>query len=274
MVYAASVTAADSIPANPAAVVAGPGWKYRVAAQNLPGIDNLAMSPGGILYATQELPKGAGQVIQLLRGGEIKILVPGLDRPDGLLLRGKFLYVTEETAAGRVLEYDMSADKLRVLATLRHPEGIDMLPDGDLVVSEDVMNGRLLRVRRAGNQAVEVLLGGLNRPEGLMVNSDGAVIFAETGTGRVLSFKNGKVSVVLHDLDEPDQVKMSPDGALWITEDVDNGRLLRFKDGTLGTVLSGLRSPQGMAFNAGGATLWLAERGRQRILVIQRKGAH
>lgn len=261
-------------PANAVAgtgnVVAGSGWQYRVAAENLPGIDNLCLSPDGFLYATQELRNDAGQVIKLLRGGEIKVIVPGLNRPDGLLLRGKSLFITEEIAGGRVIEYDISTSKLRVLATLRFPEGIDMLPDGDLIVSEDTMNGRLLRVRRYGDRAVEVLLGGLNRPEGLVLSQDGEVIFAETGTGRVLAFKNGKLSVVLHDLDEPDQIEIAPDGALWITEDVSNGRLLRFKDGALETVLSGLHSPQGIAFGADGV-IWLAEQGRQRILLIRRK---
>jgi len=132
------------------------------------------------------------------------------------------------------------------------------------------VNGRLLRVRRYGDRAVEVLLGGLNRPEGLVLSQDGEVIFAEAGTGRVLAFKNGKLSVVLHDLDEPDQIEIAPDGALWITEDVSNGRLLRFKDGALETVLSGLHSPQGIAFGADGV-IWLAEQGRQRILLIRRK---
>jgi glucose/arabinose dehydrogenase len=88
----------------------------------------------------------------------------------------------------------------------------------------------------------------------------------------VLSIKNGKLSVLLHDLDEPDQVELAPDGALWITEDVHNGRLLRFKDGTLEAVLSGLHSPQGIAFGAAGE-IWLAEQGRKRILAIRRKGS-
>jgi hypothetical protein len=45
---------------------------------------------------------------------------------------------------------------------------------------------------------------------------------------------------------------------------------LRFKDGALETVLSGLHSPQGIAFGADGV-IWLAEQGRQRILLIRRK---
>jgi len=261
-----AVFAAGSKSVTAAEVVAEAGWKYRVVAQNLPGIDNLVMAPDGSLYATQELPNGAGKVIRLRRG-EVTMVASGFSRPDGLLLRGKFLFITEEIAEGRVLEFDLASKNQRVLATLHNPEGIDTLPDGALVVSEDSINGRLLRVPRDGAKAVEVILGGLNRPEGLVARPDGAVIFAETATGRVLSFKGGEVNVVVDDLDEPDQVEIAPDGSLWITEDTRDGRLLRLKDGALDTVLSGLRSPQGMAFGSDGS-VWLAERGRQRLLVI------
>ena len=264
-----AVSAAGSESVTPAEVVAEAGWKYRVVTQNLPGIDNLVMAPDGSLYATQELPNGAGKVIKLRRG-EVTIVASGFSRPDGLLLRGKFLFITEEIPEGRVLEFDLASKKQRVLATLHNPEGIDTLPDGDLVVSEDSFNGRLLRVRRDGAKAAEVILGGLNRPEGLVARPDGAVIFAETATGRVLSYKSGEVNVVVDDLDEPDQVEIAPDGSLWITEDTRDGRLLRLKDGALETVLSGLRSPQGMAFGSDGS-VWLAERGRQRLLVIHGK---
>ena len=264
-----AVSAAGSESVAPVEVVAEAGWKYRVVTQNLPGIDNLVMAPDGSLYATQELPNGAGKVIKLRRG-EVTIVASGFSRPDGLLLRGKFLFITEEIPEGRVLEFDLASKKQRVLATLHNPEGIDTLPDGDLVVSEDSINGRLLRVRRDGAKPVEVMLGGLNRPEGLVARPDGAVIFAETATGRVLSYKSGEVNVVVDDLDEPDQVEIAPDGSLWITEDTRDGRLLRLKDGALETVLSGLRSPQGMAFGSDGS-VWLAERGRQRLLVIHGK---
>jgi len=242
------------------------GWQYRVAEKDLPGIDNLVLDEEGMLYATQELPYGAGKVVRFERGAK-KIVVSGLDRADGLLRIGNFLYISEEVNDGRVIEFDLTTKKQRVLATLNHPEGIEMLPDGDLVVAEDNRNGHLRRVSLKGEATAEIMLGGLNRPEGIAVAADGTIVFAETATGRVLSYKSGVVDVVLDDLDEPDQVEFAPDGALWITEDVHSGRLLRLKDGLLETILSGLKSPQGMAFGKDG-TVWLAERGRQRLLAI------
>ena len=263
---AMAVSAAAGHGSAPDPVVAAVGWKYRVAVENLPGIDNLVMAPDGSLYATQELPNGAGKIIRLRRG-EISLVSTGYSRPDGLLLHGNFLFITEEIAEGRVLEFDLASKRQRVLATLHNPEGIDMLADGDLVVSEDSINGRLLRVSRERKLATEVIVGGLNRPEGLVARPDGTVIFAETATGRVLSYKSGEVNVVVDDLDDPDQVQIAPDGSMWITEDTRDGRLLRLEEGRLETVLSGLRSPQGMAFGSDGS-MWLAERGRQRLLQV------
>ena len=205
-----------------------------------------------------------------------KVALPflaGLDRPDGLLLRDGALFVTEEVPNGKVLEYDLTTGKMRTLATLSKPEGIDMFPNGDLLVSEDISGGRLLRVPRDAGKPLEVILDDLRRPEGVLIQPDGAVVFAETGSGSVLSCHQGEVNVVVDDLSEPDQVELAPDGSLWITEDVKNGRMLRLKDGVLETVLSELRYPQGMAFGADGS-VWLAEQGRQRILIIHLPGYH
>jgi sugar lactone lactonase YvrE len=272
LVYAgvALAAAAAASAAGPAAprITAGSGWTWRVAAEDLPGVDNLVVAPDGSLYATLELARGEGKVIRWHRG-RITTLLGGLNHPDGLLWRGRSLYVTEEADGGRVLAYDLATRNLRTLATLHRPEGIDMLPDGDLVVAEDSLNGRLLRVSQHGRHPVEVMLGGLSRPEGVAVAPDGAVVFAETETGRVLRYKEGDLTVVVDDLDEPDQVEFAPDGALWITEDVVDARLLRLKNGALETVLSGLHAPQGMAFGADG-TVWLAEQGRGRILAVSR----
>lgn len=243
----------------------GKHWQWQVYAEDLPAVDNLAIGPDGSLYATLEHGGGNGQVVRLHDGRQVTVL-GGLNRPDGLLIAGRRLYVTEEVPEGRVIELDLASGRHRTLARLHKPEGLGMLPGGELVVSEDQVSGRLVRLRRDGT--AETLTGGLNRPEGLAVAADGAIYVAETGTGRVLCFRNGLVETLVVDLDEPDQVKLAPDGALWITEDARPGRLLRFKAGMLETVLSGLQVPQGIAFRQDGTVL-VAEQGRGRILALR-----
>lgn len=261
--FAAHAGSPETVPA----VQPGKGWRYSVHQTDLTEVDNLAYAPDGALYATLELARGEGRLVRVHKG-RVDTLASGLNRPDGLLLRGKQLYVTEEVAEGRVLRFDLAGGgEPQVLATLHNPEGIDRLRNGNLVVGEDSVNGRLVQLHKNGT--VETIIAGLNRPEGIAVAKNGTIYIAETGTGRLLAYKNGLLNTVVDDLDEPDQVELAPDGALWISEDAKPGRLLRFKDGTLETVMSGLLAPQGIAFGADGA-VYLAEQGRHRILLIQR----
>ena len=262
LLTASALAVAADVAPQPA-----PGWRYRVFAENLPAVDNLAIGGDGSVYATLELARGRGRVVRI-RNGAAEDVVTGLNRPDGLFAAGGFLYITEEIRNGRVLEFNLATRVQRTLAVLNMPEGIGRLPGGDLVVSEDRRHGRLLRLKQNG--ALEVIVGGLNRPEGLSVAPDGTIYVAETALGRLLVVRNGQIKTVIKNLTEPDQVKHAPDGALWITEDATPGRLLRLKNGALETIMSGLAAPQGMAFRADGAIL-LAEQGNGRILVISKQ---
>lgn len=246
-------------------VTAAKGWRFRVRNENLPAVDNIVVAPDGSIYVTRELARGEGEVVQLTEQGT-KVLLADLNRPDGLFLQGRrWLYVTEEVAEGRIIELDLKTGKQREVVRLNNPEGIVAFPNGELLVTEDRVNGRIVRVLRNG--VVEVVTSGLNRPEGLAMMRDGTLVVAETATGRVMAWREGEMTVLVEDLDEPDQVRIAPDGALWITEDAEPGRLLRFSNGSVQTILSGLMAPQGVAFTARGEIL-VAEQRRGRILAI------
>jgi sugar lactone lactonase YvrE len=251
-----------------AAADAGPvtaaGWKLEVVHENLSGVDNLALHPDGTLYATRELNRGRGQVVRL-RNGRVDTLIGGLNSPDGLRLRGDVLYITEETADGRVLEYDLKTGRQREIARLHNPEGIGFLPDGELVVTEDTVNGRIMRLNAHG--VVDVVTGGLSRPEGIVVTPDGTLIFCESITGRVVAWRDGEMNVLMHDLDEPDQIALGADGEIWVTEDTRSGRLLRYQDGLAEITVSGLSEPQGVV-PLGPREVLVAEQGRGRILRV------
>lgn len=96
--------------------------------------------------------------------GGAEVLAEGLRGSDGLALGpDSTLYVCEELA-GRVLA--LKGDSQFVVAEgLAHPEGICALPSGSLLVTEDVMDGRLLRILPGGG--MDVLAEGLSGPEGV-----------------------------------------------------------------------------------------------------------
>lgn len=245
-----------------AGIELAPGWRYQIYARDLIAVDNLAVAADGSVFASLERTRGRGQVVRI-RNGAVDIFIDKLNRPDGLYLHGKRWYVAEEVADGRVLEVDLDTGRRRAIATLRNPEGIARDRDGHLLVSEDNVNGRIVRLMPGGR--VDTLIGGLNRPEGICLAGDGELYIAETATGRVLAYHQGAVRTVVEDLDAPDQIRLAVDGALWITEDSSQGRLLRLRDGQLDVIAAGLSRPQGIAFLAGGQVL-VAEQGRNRIL--------
>lgn len=242
---------------------ASDGWSFEVFEKDLPRVDNIAVGPTGELYLSLE-ERRVGSVVRL-RAGERRILADGLDRPDGLALGSGVLYVTEEVDEGRIIEIDLGDLSQTIITTLKQPEGIDFLPDGDLAITEDIVPGRLLRVSLSGE--IEVLLTDLVLPEGLAVSSDGAIYFAEQDAGTVSVFKDGRARVVVGGLNKPDQITLAPDGAIWISEDARPGRLLRYHEGSLETIVEDLWAPQGIAFGLEGE-VYLSEQGRNRILVL------
>ncbi|MDH4229447.1 MAG: hypothetical protein OEW11_06835 [Nitrospirota bacterium] len=261
--------AAEVVPA-PAS-----GAQVRVVAKGLPMVDRLARAADGTLYATLELGNGRGRVVRITPDGTISVILQALDRPDGLLLVDDTLYITEEIRAGRLLAYHLASGVLRQLAILRMPEGIDRLADGRLVIAEDRAPGRVVTVTDDGT--IGLLVGGLNRPEGLAVADDGQgheiIWVCETATGRLLALRDGKISVAAAGMREPDQVAVAPGGAVFVTEDATPGRLLKLgPGGTMLPVLEGLSAPQGMAFRPAngncGAAIYVAEQGKGRILQV------
>lgn len=245
------------------AIELAPGWRYQVYAAGLAAVDNLAVADDGSVFASLERSSGRGQVVHLRNGRVVATVIARLNRPDGLHLVGRRLYVTEEVSPGRVLEHDLVAGTQRTVAVLRNPEGIVQAADGSLLIAEDSVNGRVVRRRPDGD--IDTLIDGLNRPEGLALAADGVLYIAETATGRVLSYRAGVVRTVLEGLTAPDQLKLAADGSLWITEDSRRGRLLRLREGTLEVIASGLSRPQGIGFISPGQVL-VAEQGRSRIL--------
>jgi len=234
-----------------------------VIADNLPNVDNIYLSEEGVLYATLEHSAGRGELIRIINAKTERLLTQ-LNRPDGLVGKGRYLFLTEEVMAGRIIRYNLDTKEFTIISTeVKNPEGIDIINNGDLIVSEDIHDGRLLRIDKNGG--LHVLLEALPRPEGLCVDNDGKIFVALTARGQIISYQKGLRQVVLKGLDKPDQIECAADGSLWITEDDKSGRLLRLHKGVLQTIKSGLSFPQGIAFHKDGS-VYVAEQGKSRIL--------
>ncbi len=247
--------------------VAEKGYAFTVLAEGLPSIDNLAMTEDGGLYATLEERGGQGKVVRILPDGKHEVILRGLNRPDGLRAAGGKLYIVEEVKKGRVIEYDLKKKSWRVIARIGHAEGLAVLPGGGLLVTRDRKKGRLFRLEPDGKKTV--LQNKLKRPEGIVLGKKGEVFIAETATGRVLEFKDGTTKTILSNINNPDQLAITPDGALLITEDANPGRLLSYKNGRLSTIARCLSSPQGILPE--GDSILVSEQGRGQVLKFTRR---
>ena len=239
--------------------------QFEIVAEGITKVDNLYLSDAGILFATLERSKHRGELIRI-ENGKIKILLTQLNSPDGLAGKGRYLFVTEEVREGRIIRYDLQTNTSKVITTqIQKPEGIDILIDGDLLITEDKYKGRLIRLSETGS--IEVLLDDLPRPEGLCVNSSGKVFVALTATGEIMTYDRGHREILYKGLNEPDQIECAEDGSIWITEDRSPGRLLRLHKGVLDVIMSGLSFPQGIALHKNGS-IYIAEQGKDRIIKL------
>jgi len=82
------------------------------------------------------------------------------------------------------------------------------------------------------------------------------VVFAEAGTGRVLSVRSGNVEVLATGLREPMGVAVGPDGTCYVAESR-GGRVARLAGGRAETVLDGLQGPQGIVLR--GSLLYVVD---------------
>lgn len=221
---------------------------------------------------------------------------------------GELYALIEEKAGQGYLLSLRSGVRERVLDGLSKPDG--MIQDGsDLIISEEAVNGRLIRfspasrqsttlatlqlaegiaadkngnfilvedntpgrmVRVNKNGSVDVLLDDLNKAEGVCIGATGNIYIAEKASGRILVVEKGIKKTFIEGLQKPGVVTCTSNDELWITEDRTNtGRLLHFHNKQMDVIASRLHNPQGISFDAQGRLL-LAEQGRGRILAFSR----
>lgn len=81
-----------------------PGFHIALFAEDLGGVRNLALGPGGVVYAALQ---GPGKVVKLVDGNgdgvadSVTDVATGLDGPFGVAFRGDTMYVGEETRIRR-----------------------------------------------------------------------------------------------------------------------------------------------------------------------------
>jgi DNA-binding beta-propeller fold protein YncE len=206
----------------------------RYLVRDLADPDNIIVVDGQI-YVTEEDPKG--RILRIDSLENLHVFASGLDGPEGLDLGpDQRLYVAEHAVAGHVFSFSLEGER-RTLAPVVNGEGLRVLPDGTVLVAEtsedrvvaidasgrksefvagitapdgiaydpgservlvteDAAPGRLLAVDLQSGR-LDTIATGLNAPQTLLVEPDGAIVLAEQGEDRVLRLRP------LSDAEEP-----------------------------------------------------------------------
>lgn len=198
----------------------------RYIARDLSDPDNIVVFDRQI-YVSEEDRKG--RILRIDSLENLHVFASGLDGPEGLDIGpDERLYVAEHAVAGHVFSFSLAGER-ETLASVVNGEGLRVLPDGTVLVAEtsenrvtaidsrgqksefvagitapdgiaydplrervlvteDAAPGRLLSVDLATG-ALSVVATGLNAPQTMLVESDGAIVLAEQGEDRVLRLR-------------------------------------------------------------------------------------
>jgi sugar lactone lactonase YvrE len=132
---------------------------------------------------------------------------------------------------------------------------------GEFVVTTS--GGQVTRYRPAASES-DMLADGFDQLYGVAVHPHG-VVFAELGTGRVLSLRSGNIEVLATDLRDPVGVAIDVDGSCLVAES-GAGRVVRVNGSTTDTVVADLQRPQGILVRD--RVLYIVDAGTQEVIAF------
>jgi sugar lactone lactonase YvrE len=211
-----------------------------------PGLDNSTFV-GDRLFVSHM----TGSIHEIVEPGKVRELNPkGLLWPMGVAAAADgSVYVADGSYA-----YVRPAGGTMVLAGMIFTPGFPTFHRGAAAAGEGVwlVTTSLGEVRswRPAAQTSEVLASGYDKLMGIAIAPDGCVVFAESGRGRVLSLKDGEVSVLASGLDTPTGLAIDAGGTIHVSES-GAGRVARLCGGRNETVIDGLHQPEGLTERGG-----------------------
>ncbi len=230
-----------------------------VLAQLAPGLDNCTFV-GDRLFVSSI----TGQINEILASGQVRSLVPeGFQWPMGVAIDDDGVLFVADGGFDYILQ---PGGKPRLVGMLFSPgfpgftRGVVAAGPGEWVVT--TANGDVARFW-PDRQESEILASGFNRAMDVTLAPGGTIIFAEYGTGRVLSIDSGNVAELADGLDRPVGVAVGSGGICYVSES-GGGRIVRLAGGRSETIVDGLQQPEGLAVN--GDTLYVIDVGTRELI--------
>jgi sugar lactone lactonase YvrE len=235
--------------------------EQRLLAQLSPGLDNCTFVGDRVLVSNF-----TGEITEIAPDGETRTVLPGgLNWPLDLAVgHDGRLYIADGTYFYTALP-DGSLQTVGMLFSPGYPgflRGVVSSGPGEFVVTTS--GGQVSRYRPAASET-EVLADGFDQLYGVALGPDG-VIFAELGTGRVLSLRPGGVEVLAGDLREPVGVATDGHGACLVAE-AGAGRVVKVNGSRVDTVVADLERPQGICVRDG--VLYIVDAGTKELIAFE-----
>jgi sugar lactone lactonase YvrE len=228
----------------------------RLLAQLSPGLDNCTFVGDRVLVSNF-----TGEITEISPDGETRTVLPGgLNWPLDLAVgHNGQLYIAD----GTYFYVALPDGSLRTVGMLFSPgypgflRGVAPSGPGEFVVTTS--GGQVGRYRPAASET-EVLADGFDQLYGVAAGPNG-VIFAELGTGRVLSWRAGNVEVLAEGLREPVGVAIDADGTCLVAQ---AGAVVRAGGPRPDTVVAELQRPQGICVHDG--ILYIVDAGAKELI--------
>jgi sugar lactone lactonase YvrE len=234
--------------------------EQRLLAQLSPGLDNCTFVDDRVLVSNF-----TGEITEIAPDGRTRTVLPGgLNWPLDLTVgHDGRLYIADGTYFYTALS-DGSLQTVGMLFSPGYPgflRGVVSSGPGEFVVTTS--GGQVSSYRPAASES-EVLADGFDQLYGVAVGPIG-VVFAELGTGRVLSLRSGGIEVLASDLREPVGVAIDADGACLVAE-AGAGRVIKLNGSRIDTVLADLQRPQGISIRDG--VLYVVDAGAKELIAF------
>ncbi|WP_246113474.1 SMP-30/gluconolactonase/LRE family protein [Streptomyces montanus] len=234
------------------------------------GLDNAAFDAENRMFVSSF---ASGGITEMHSDGRTRQIVPrGLDGPYGVTIDlGGTVYAADHYRVVRPEERskDRSEDSdggepggVTTEALLIFTHGITA--DGGLLhVTSQFGNVQTYDPERG---TTRVRATGLRQPLGLAVRTDGALVVAETGAGRIIAIDEGDtVTVLAEGLEHPVDVAFDAEQRCYVSDDR-RGAVLRIDDGEAVPVAEGLGAPQGLAVR--GDELFTVDTEQRRLWAV------
>ena len=234
--------------------------EQRVLAQLSPGLDNCTFVGDRVLVSNF-----TGEITEISPDGTTRTVLPGgLNCPLDLTVgHDGRLYIADGTYFYVALP-DGSLQTVGMLFSPGYPgflRGVVASGPGEFVVTTS--GGQVSRYRPGASEC-EVLADGFDQLYGVAIGPYG-LVFAELGTGRLLSLRSGGAEVLATGLRDPVGVAIDATGACLVAE-AGAGRVVKVNGSGIDTVVADLERPQGISIHDG--VLYIVDAGAKELIAF------